>query len=288
MYPANFFALFPPFPIVDKVFVAMSLDLAFEPRWQNVIIPAIKNVEINGTRLEPHRADARIVSDSILTEILAGIRDHRVIFADITSIGSLGTRPVRNGNVMYEVGLAHAVRLPEEVVLFRSDSDSLLFDVTNVRVNNYDPDGAPDTAKAKVRDAIAEAIKEVELRRLLTVRRAIETLDYPSWMLLAEAYGSEGISHPIMRTMGQVLGSTSRANAIARLLELGALKTSYLQATPEMFAKMGEASEENMLKYSVTPFGKAIFDEGIHRMGLMSPEMQAVFEKDASDALAQG
>jgi hypothetical protein len=63
MYPATFFHLFPPFPRDDKIFVAMSFDRDFDGRWNDVIIPAIRSVEVGGKNLEPHRVDARKVSD---------------------------------------------------------------------------------------------------------------------------------------------------------------------------------------------------------------------------------
>jgi len=135
MYPASLFDLFPPFPREEKVFIAMSFDPRFDHRWRDVIAPAIRNVLVHGTPLEPVRVDMRRVSDSILTEILTGITNSRLIFADVTTIGAVDGRPVRNGNVLYEVGIAHAVRLAEEVILFRSDNDPLLFDMANVRVN---------------------------------------------------------------------------------------------------------------------------------------------------------
>ena len=109
----------------------------FNKRWELVIAPAIKTVERNDLPLEPHRVDVKRVSDSILTEILNGVSNSLVIFADVSSFGEVEDKPIRNGNVMYEVGLAHATRLPEEVILFRSDSDELLFDVANVRINRY-------------------------------------------------------------------------------------------------------------------------------------------------------
>ena len=43
MYPANYYALFPAFPRVSSVFVAMSFDSRFVPRWENVIKPAIQS-----------------------------------------------------------------------------------------------------------------------------------------------------------------------------------------------------------------------------------------------------
>jgi hypothetical protein len=154
MYPRNYFQLFPPFPREEKVFVAMSFDTRFDACWNQVIIPAIQAVHVNDVPLQPHRVDThRIIRDSILTEILGGITNDRVIFADITSLGQLDSKPVHSSNVMYEVGLAHAVRLPEEVILFRADTDFLLFDVANVRVNTYDPDHDSDSARAWVTEA---------------------------------------------------------------------------------------------------------------------------------------
>ena len=129
MYPAHLFELFPPFPRDERVFVAMSFDPALRLRWTNVIEPAVREAG-----LEPFRVDASKVSDSILTEILQGIARARLILADISSVGG-----VRNANVLYEVGMAHAARQPQEVLLFRSDSDRLLFDVSNVRVNAFHP-----------------------------------------------------------------------------------------------------------------------------------------------------
>ncbi len=124
----------------------MSFDPSFDARWPHVLAPAVRAVLVNDRPLDPHRVDLRRVSDSILTEILDGIARCRVFLADLTSFGEINGRAVRNANVMYEVGLAHAVRQPEEVLLFRSDDLDLLFDITNVRVHRYDPDGCRKAA----------------------------------------------------------------------------------------------------------------------------------------------
>ena len=165
MYPANFFGLFPPFPREKKVFVAMSFDNTFQRRWNEVIRPAVSEIELDGVSLEPVRVDVRSISDSIVTEILQGMAHHLVVFADVTTIAYVGDKPIRNANVLYEVGLAHAIRLPEEVILFRSDEDQLIFDITNVRVNSYDPDADPSTARELVIDSITNALKEIDLKR---------------------------------------------------------------------------------------------------------------------------
>jgi hypothetical protein len=288
MYPINYFALFPPFPREHKVFVAMSFDPRFNSRWVDVIAPAIRAVSGNNVPLEPYRVDTRRVSDSILTEILGGVSNHRLVFADITSISHLDGRPIRNGNVMYEVGLAHAIRLPEEVLLFRSDSDPLLFDVANIRLNIYDPDGKPEDARQKVRDVIIEALREVDLKRNLAVRATAEALDYTSWMLLATAVASNGVEPPPTKTMGQALANAASIAAIQRLLNLGALATTYITVTAEFLTTAtNETPGEKALKYHVTPFGMAILEHVAHRMGLASPELRPLMEQ-LSSTVPQG
>lgn len=257
----------------------MSFDPRFDVRWRDVIAPAVRRIGVNDKRLEPVRVDTRNISDSILTEILSGVANSRLVFADITTIGYLDGKPMRNGNVMYEVGLAHAVRLPEEVILFRSDEDPLLFDTSTIRVNYYLPDAAPDKAQAAVADTLLGALRELDLRRHLAVRKAVEMLDYPSWLLLTESRGRQGVSHPQMKTMGDVLGNAARASAISRLLEMGALRTQYVQVTRELLAQVGDSPDYNLLKYECTEFGEAVVREAATRLGVSAPDVQEVLEK---------
>lgn len=299
MYPLNYFALFPPFPREDKVFVAMDFDSQFQDRWDRVIAPGIRHIKINDVPLEPHRVDARQISDSILTEILGGITNDLVIFADVTSIGrfrpirnilwrpggllrfwkAFNKKPIRNGNVMYEVGLAQAVRLPEEVLLFRSDSDDLLFDVRNVRVNSYNPDQDPDGSRKQVADAIEEALREVDLKRHLAVKRAAESLDFKSWIILAQAHGESGVQHFSPKTLGQAPATSENNTAIRRLLEIGALSTDYLTITPDLVKSEVQSPSAEMLKHKPTAFGRAISRYIGKEMGMTNPDVVAAFEE---------
>jgi hypothetical protein len=275
MYPSHFFGLFPPFPRDDKVFVAMSFDPRFDPRWKEVICPAVRRIQRNTVSLEPFRVDARKVSDSILTEILDGVSKSRIVIADITAIGKLNGNSIRNGNVMYEVGIAHSVRLPEEVLLFRSDDDALLFDTSNIRVNRYDPEASPDKARDIVANAMLEAFKEIDLRRNIAVRQAAEMLNATSLMVLVEGLAQSGVKHPPMKTMGEALGNRNRMNAIDRLLEMGALRAKYLQATPELL----DGPMAGLMQYECTEFGRAIIGQTKVRMGFHSPELQEALKR---------
>lgn len=285
MYPANFFGLFPPFPRENKIFVAMSFDDQFEKRWKTVLEPAVKNVIRNDVPLEAVRVDARRIGDSIITEILDAISRHLMVIADVTTIGHLPAteeeepRPMRNANVMYEVGLAHAVRLPEEILMFRSDSDQLSFDISNIRVNRYDPDNNPEDTKKLVTESIISALRELDLKRHLAVRQAVDSLDHTTWWVLSQAQADQGIKHPTMKTMGEVLGNTDRVRAIAKLLDIGAIKAEFPKMTPEIVEDIGDSTFEDVITYRSTGFGTAIVIETTNRLNMQSPEMLDYLER---------
>ena len=288
MYPASYFGLFPAFPIDDRAFVAMSFDPKFDARWNNVIAPAVREVKVNGRPLEPHRVDMRRVSDSILTEILDGIARCRVFIADISSIGELGDRAVRNANVMYEVGLAHATRLPEEVVLLRSDDRELLFDVANIRVHRYHPDDSPETARRFLTETIVSSLREVDLRKNLAVRRAADSLDGSGWTVLLEASADDVIGHRSTKTVFQVLEGIGRAQAIARLLEMGAMQAELVRLMPEDLSRMNETQTEELVKYRITPLGSALAEYAITQLGMFSEDLRPAVEKMLAEMTEEG
>lgn len=265
----------------------MSFDKTLDARWNDVIKPAIRSVEVGGKGLEPHRVDTRKVSDSILTEILTGISRCRLIFADLTSLGNINDRSIRNGNVMYEIGLAHATRLPEEVLLFKSDKDPLLFDIANVRVNQYDPDADACKAKELIRLAAIDAFREIDLKKNLAIKSVADSLDYISWTILLEASSSDGVFPPLVKTMGQALGNASRITAISRLLEFGALSTAYMQITSKLLSDhYRQMPAEKMLKYHITPFGEALIRHISERMNFLKPGMFDLLEKFVNKELS--
>jgi hypothetical protein len=278
LYPNTYLSLFPPFPRDNRVFVAMSFHQRFDARWHNVIAPAVRRVKIGDNPLEPHRVDLRKASDSVLTEVLEGISRCRFFLADITVIGEIDGRAVRNGNVLYEVGLAHATRLPEEVALLRSDNKELLFDVMNIRVLEYDPDGDPKAAQNLVTDAIVQSLKELDLRKSLSVQHVAESLDANCWSLILEANSSGTIHHPLVKTMGDALGGATRRHAIDRLLEKGALSAKIVKLTPEILSKDPDIQFEELMNYQVTELGHAVAQYGIKKLILESPEVRRLLK----------
>lgn len=264
------------------MFVAMGFASQFDHRWEKVIKPGISRVAMDDIKLEAHRVDASVVGDSILTEILQGIANDRLIFADISTLHVLNDTACRNANVMYEVGIAHALRLPEEVLLFRSDDHRLLFDLANVRVHKYDPDNDEKAACEKVAETVFEALKEVDLRKSAFVHRAADALDGSCFDLLSQTVASGGIvKQPSFKTMVDAVSNTRYLAAISRMLELGILHFENFKITPELF----EASADLPVpyQYRITPFGKSVFRVLVDRTGLSEPgiveKLTALFEK---------
>jgi hypothetical protein len=276
MYPATFFGLFPPFPRDQRAFVAMSFDPRFNARWAKVLRPGIANVQVDGVALDPQRIDLKMSGDSVLTGILDEIGRCRVLVADVTSVGTHEGRTVRNENVFYEVGIAHAVRLPEEVVMFRSDRDALAFDISNVRVHHYEPDENPEAARRYLTDVLVGSLNELQLRRHLAIRRAAEALDADGFMVLGEAQSTAGCLAPERTTMGQALTAGPRLDAISRLLELTAISAEFLKVTPEHLAT---PDSQPLARYRSTPFGTALFEHVVDRMGFNDPAIRKDVER---------
>lgn len=112
-----------------EVFVAMSFAPKFRERYTRVITPAIQE-----QGLRAFRVDISQSGDSILTDIVDGIAHSQMVLADVSTIGHDGEteQAYRNGNVMYEVGIALACRQPADVLLIRDDDDRFLFDVSTI------------------------------------------------------------------------------------------------------------------------------------------------------------
>jgi hypothetical protein len=107
------------------------------------------------------RTDISKTGDSILTEIIDGIAHSQLVLADVSTIGkdSVAGASYRNANVMYEVGIALACRLPSEVLLIRDDEDKFLFDLSSVPHKKIDFTNI-DKATAELRGALLERLQE--------------------------------------------------------------------------------------------------------------------------------
>lgn len=195
MHPRTFLDAFWRNDLRNEVFVAMPFRDDFTLRWQEIIRPAIENEPINGLHLRAVRVDIRKSGDSILTEIANGIAHSQLVLADISLSDrwQAGDEPLhgRNGNVMYELGLAMACRQPVEVVVIRDDNEALLFDVSSIPVLRYDLDDGPIANQSKIRAALEDRLQERKLVkdfRIAAARESLSTMEL-NLVLWARQYG---------------------------------------------------------------------------------------------------
>jgi hypothetical protein len=130
----------------DTCFVMMPFGNPIGGYYELIYEPAIKKAG-----LTPVRADTDIFgTGKIIDQIWSGLQTAKVLVAELTG---------RNPNVLYELGLAHALHKP--VVLVSSNEGDVPFDVRHVRVIYYevtDPFWG-EKLIAKVAENIVSAIK---------------------------------------------------------------------------------------------------------------------------------
>lgn len=229
---------------VDQVFVAMSFDPRFSSRFEDVIRPAIEDQMIAGRKLAAHRVDNSKSGDSILTEIVSGIAHARLVLADVSIIdeGRFTQEPVRNGNVMYEVGIALACRTPSEVLLIRDDSKKFLFDVSTIPHIQIDF-SARDIAIDALRNAIEDRIKETDFvndARIQMLARTLTADELRILQSLAKLDPNQGLDLTLPK-LGQLSNPDHRG--ISGLLHKACVKSIAVNSVTEG------------VYYALTPFG---------------------------------
>ena len=119
----------------------------FDALWTKAFLPVIE-----GLGYQPVRADQDLGA-LIIKDMLERLFFSDLVLADLT---------IPNGNVYYEVGVRHAIK-QDNCVLLSADWSSQLFDLEQIRQARYPlPDGAvSDAAAAAVRAAIAPAIEKM-------------------------------------------------------------------------------------------------------------------------------
>lgn len=142
--------------------MAMSFEPRFVARFEKIIRPAIEDEPIFGLNLKAYRVDNSKTGDSILTDIVDNIAHSKLVLADVSVIdeGRYTQIPIRNGNVMYEVGVALSCRNPSEVLLIRDDKKKFLFDVSTIphlEIDFSDAIKAIDTLRSAISDRIMES-----------------------------------------------------------------------------------------------------------------------------------
>ena len=108
--------------VTNSCFVVMPFHPLYGKQYDRVIKPAIEDAGLRCVR-----GDEIYANQSIVQDIWQSIRRCRVVVAELSG---------RNPNVMYEIGLAHAIGKP--IVLLTRSEDDVPFDLRSLRFIFYD------------------------------------------------------------------------------------------------------------------------------------------------------
>lgn len=211
MYPYDFFTQYRVSKLTNQVFVGMWFGNEHKPRFDDIISKACLD-------MVPYRVDLPVSGGSIPINILEGILNSKILLFEISFITPEITLPngekirYRNANVMYELGLAHAWRLPEEIIVIRDDNEKLPFDITAYRVHTYNPNDAAGSI-TKISEIITKALAEINRAKSIMIERAAKSLD---GQCLQFMNGNKG--HYFSETR---MDDLRLRNVINRLLDLG-------------------------------------------------------------------
>ena len=135
--------------ITNTCFVVMPFAPLFDTQYEQVIRPAVE-----ATGLQCVRGDEIFAKPQIIDDIWKSIRHCRVVVAELTG---------RNPNVLYEVGLAHAVGKP--IILLTRDEDDVPFDLKALRYRYYDTDDPfwGDNLQRAIQEMVTAALDESSL-----------------------------------------------------------------------------------------------------------------------------
>lgn len=178
MYPQDFKSQYRFSKLEDRVFVGMWFGITHKQRYDHIIKPAIEKME--SRELTAYRVDQPTIGGSIPLDIQEGILNSRLLILEISFISCNWFRQrYRSVNVMYELGLAHAWRLKEEIIVLRDDGENLPFDIEAYRVHRYNPRDARNSIN-QISILLDSALREVDRRKSQIVQRARESLDAKS------------------------------------------------------------------------------------------------------------
>lgn len=137
----------------NTCFVVMPFNALYQTEYENIIKPALTELNIICVRGDEIYARQRIMDD-----IWHSIRRCRFVIAELTG---------RNPNVLYEVGLAHAIGKP--VIVLTRNGDDVPFDLKDLRYIFYDVNDPfwGENLKISIQSLVKKVLENPEMENYL-------------------------------------------------------------------------------------------------------------------------
>ena len=149
--------------VTNTCFVVMPFDRLFASLYERVIRPAAEELG-----LHCERGDEIYARPNVVADIWKAIREARVVVAELSG---------KNPNVLYEIGLAHALGKP--IIMLTRNEDDVPFDLKALRYRFYDTNDPfwGENLRRSLVDMLHAALDESSLSVYLEGIRADVKLD---------------------------------------------------------------------------------------------------------------
>ncbi len=219
MYPKFFFERFWEGEQRNELFVCMPFHDAFDSRFNDIIVPAAKEAGFDNAVRMKEDTEGNVVMDKILD----GIANSKMILVDLSddpkSLCNYSQHV--NGNVLYEAGIAHAMREPSAIVMIREqDLAKADFDIRGMTINQPKDGKLTREWLSKLLQTSLDNHKWFESKR---VRAAAQSIDEISLGLMLDI-GRRPYGWNHFNTNNPKVFDSLRKASVLRLLDLGILR----------------------------------------------------------------
>jgi len=268
MYPKHFFERFWESEQKNQIFVGLPFDGEVDNTF-NLINEIATELGFE----KAFRVGIETEANSINDRIFDAIANSKILIFDLSD--DTRTKEI-NHNVIYELGVANAIREPFDIILIRKKNENktkLPFDIQGLHINFF----KGDVTKEFIKNIVESAIKNQEWHKSKRVRVAAESLDENGLTLINNiAKRPKGYNH--FNSSGFDYNTKM---SVLRLVDLGILKFAWA-IWPE--------NKGYEYAYHWTPFGYEVMKHiGLNQMTLeefeKTPEYPQV--KAANDSFVE-
>lgn len=244
MYPKHFFERFWESEQKNQLFFGMPFDKSGTDNF-GIIDKSAKALGFE----KAFRVGIETEANSINDRIFDAIANSKMLIFDLSN--DTRTKEINN-NVIYELGIANAIREPFDVVLIRKKTENKLklpFDIQGLHINFFEDKITEEFIKEK----IASAMQNQQWHKSKRISSAIESLD-ENGLFLMNQIGSRprGYNHFNSPSLDY-----DKKISLLRLVDLGIIK----------FACVIWSRNGFEYAYHWTPFGYAVMKRlGIEQM----------------------
>jgi len=197
----------------NELFVCMSFHDSLDDKF-DMLDKAAKEADFGKATRVKEDWDANVITDKIFD----GIANSKMLLFDLSDDPKSPCKYSKqaNVNVLYELGVASAIRDPQDILLIKEKSSSEIpFDITGMTINEYEG----SLRNEWLIDKLKNALKKQEWHRSKRVQAAAKSIDGEALELMYN-YGRNPEDFRHFHTTG---APAEVKTSVLRLMDLGIL-----------------------------------------------------------------